>query len=286
MYVPDLHHLGVCTPDTNCLLQVPVGKAADRPLLSLLCIPDIRNFLGKLPDDLEKAYDEILDRINSQKGRIPKVARRAFLWVMCSHRPLTPGMLVHAVFQDPETRSTNLVDIDINIVLEACRGLLMIDQSGLCRFSHLSVQEYLETCHYSNCQAHLVVGTVCLQMLLDPANLQILGSPSSSDRDFMDYFFFHDSKEDSEDNLGNSTPLNNSILLYAVAHWPDHVRLHAEECVDDGLQSLLKEFLGSPKEGSAAYICWSRAFFRRSHRRSTEEPQHREAPRSQLFGIV
>ena len=207
-------------------------------LLSLPCVPDIRDFLGKLPEDLERAYDEILDRINSQKGRTPEIARRAFLWVMCSCKPLTPGMLVDAVCQDPETRATNPLDIDINTVLEACRGLVIIDRSDICRFSHLSVQEYLETYRYRNSQAHLLVGTVCLQILLDLADWHIVENA---------WLAFE--------------PVEriNSILLYSVAYWPIHARLHAEECVDDRLQSLVKEFLGSPKEGSAVYMRWSGA---------------------------
>ena len=209
-------------------------------LLGLPCVPDIRDFLGKLPEDLERAYDEILGRINSQKGRTPEIARRAFLWVMCSLTPLTPDMLVNAVCQDPETRTTDPVDIDINTVLEACRGLLKIDQSGTCRFSHLSVQEYLETSRYSIGQAHLLAGTVCLQMLLDPTNLQSL--------------------ERLRLRLRNRRLSEvEGIIRYTVTYWPYHARLHAGECVDDRLQALVKEFLGSPKEGSAAYVNWSRA---------------------------
>ena len=131
-------------------------------LLRLVFVSDIRDFLGKLPKDLKRAYDIIMDQIDSQEGRTPEIARRAFLWVMCSRRPLTPGMLADAVRHDPETGATYPIDINISIVLEACRSLVMIDQSGVCRFSHLSVQEYLETCHYSNGQAHLEVGSVCL----------------------------------------------------------------------------------------------------------------------------
>ena len=209
-------------------------------LLSLSCVSDIRDFLGKLPEDLERAYDEIISQINSEKGRIPEVARRAFLWMMCSRTPLKPGMLAYAACQDPETRVTNPIDININIVLEACRGLLIIDQSGLCRFSHLSVQEYLETRRYSNGQAHLVVGTVCLHMLLDSTNWQTLGSP----------------RKDSEDPVGD----DKTIFPYTIAYWPHHVRLHTEKYVDDHLRSLTKEFLGSPKEGSAQYMRWSHEF--------------------------
>ena len=148
-------------------------------------------------------------------------------------------MLADAVCRDPETGATNPTGLDINVVLEACRNLLMIDQSGVCRFSHLSVQEYLETHHYNNGQAHLEVGSVCLKILLNPANwLGIENLPR------------HLWRLEEEEN----------ILRYTVAHWPDHVRLQAEYGIDHSLQSLVKVFLGSPAQASAAYACWSHRF--------------------------
>ena len=209
-------------------------------LLRLVFVSDIRDFLGKLPKDLERAYDVIMDQIDAQEGRTPEIARRAFLWVMCSRRPLTPGMLADAVCRDPETGATYPIDVNINIILEACRNLLMIDQSGDCRFSHLSVQEYLETRRYSNDQAHLEIGLACLQMLLDPMNWQMITS-----LDFSDEGTWH---------------VGGAILQYTVVHWPDHVRLHAEGHIDDRLVLVVKMFLGSPNEGSAAYACWQEAF--------------------------
>ena len=74
-------------------------------LLCLSCVPDIRDFLGKLPEDLERAYDGIMDQIDAQEGRAPEIARRAFLWVMCSQRPLTPGMLADAVYHNLGTEA-------------------------------------------------------------------------------------------------------------------------------------------------------------------------------------
>ena len=208
-------------------------------LLCLSYVPDMRDFLGRLPENLEKAYDEIMNRINSQKGKSPEIARRAFLWVMSSRRPLSRGMLVDAVSRDPETGAANTTGLDINIVLEACRNLLTIDQSGVCRFSHLSVQEYLEANHFSNGQAHLMVGSVCLRVLLDPTNWQSINSLPSM-------YQVQGGEED--------------VLRYIVAYWPHHVQLHAEQSVDDPLKSLVKKFLGSLNEASAAYACWSHKF--------------------------
>ena len=219
-------------------------------LLRLVFVSDIRDFLGKLPKDLERAYDVIMDQIDSQEGRTPEIARRAFLWMMCSHMPLTPRMLANVVCRDPETGATCHMDIDKNTILEASRNLIMIDQSGVCRFSHLSVQEYLETGRYRNGQANLEAGLVCLQMLLDPLNWQRIQSL---------IFFDVDGWGERVDTRGKVDE-EEAILKYTVAHWPDHVRLHAEGHIDDRLALVLKNFLGSPNEGSAAYMCWRLAF--------------------------
>ena len=213
-------------------------------LLRLVFVSDVRDFLGKLPQDLKRAYDGIMEQIDSQDGRTPEIARRAFLWVMCSRRPLTPGMLVDAVCRDPETGIKYPTVININAVIEACRNLVMIDQSGVCRFSHLSVQEYLEIWRYGCGQAHLEVGLVCLQTLLDPGNLQRIGSLLFDRR---------------------STWQDENILRYSVVYWPDHVRLHAAGRIDDRLPLVAKRFLGSPSEGSTAYAYWVPKFINHFH---------------------
>ena len=213
-------------------------------LLRLVFVSDIRDFLGKLPQDLKRAYDGIMEQIDSQDGRTPKIARRAFLWVMCSRRPLTPGMLADAVCRDPEAGIKYPTGVNINAVIEACRNLVMIDQYGVCRFSHLSVQEYLETWRYSCGQAHLEVGLVCLQTLLDPMNSQRIGS------------LLFDRRNTWQDE---------NILRYSVVYWPDHVRLHASGRIDDRLPLVVKMFFGSPSEGSTAYAYWIPKFINHFH---------------------
>jgi hypothetical protein len=75
----------------------------------------IRDRLGKLPKDLEKAYDEIYARIQAQDKRVIEIADRAFQWVMCSCAPLSTAELIAAVCQDPDTDTVNPADdMDIN----------------------------------------------------------------------------------------------------------------------------------------------------------------------------
>lgn len=101
-----------------------------------------------------------------QKASAPLVAKRAFQWVMCAPFPLSSAELVAAVSQDPDTDETDPVDISISFVLETCQNLLTVDQkSGVCRFSHLSVQEYFETYHWNYSEANALTAKVCLTLL-------------------------------------------------------------------------------------------------------------------------
>lgn len=52
----------------------------------------IRYALHKLPkgsEALDHAYDQAVERINSQKPGFTKLAQRVLLWIACAERPLT-----------------------------------------------------------------------------------------------------------------------------------------------------------------------------------------------------
>ncbi len=96
-------------------------------LLDLERESDIRKRLGKLPEDLKKAYDEIYGNIRAKPGSALEVADRAFQWVMCSYNPLSTAELVAAVCQNPERDAVEDVDIDVEFILSACNNLLVVD---------------------------------------------------------------------------------------------------------------------------------------------------------------
>lgn len=173
---------------------------------------DVRKYLGKLPKQLREAYDAVYEDIQSQEGSAPQIAERAFHWVMASQVPLTPQVLLGAVCQDPETNSVVPVDIDMEYVRDACRNLLLVDGSGHCRFSHLSVQEYLET-RWSYSHVHAQVSKVCLDLLRHPEDSQ--------------------DPEDAQDSL-------RGVFNYAMMYWSIHVREHDEEAIDQGLTAVRK----------------------------------------------
>lgn len=97
--------------------------------------------------------------------------------IMCSAAPLSSATLVAGVCQDPDTDLVNPVDIDIDVVLDACQNLLVVDsQLDICRFSHLSVQEFLEK-HWSYQEANGLIAKVCLSLLNDPVEQERDTSP-------------------------------------------------------------------------------------------------------------
>jgi ankyrin repeat protein len=215
----------------------------------------IRDRLGKLPKNLEKAYDEIYAKIEAQEKDVREIADRAFQWVMCSCTPLSTAELIAAVCQDPETDTVNSVDdMDMATILSACQNLLVVDsQLDVCRFSHLSVQEYIENRLWSQSQANATVAKVCLSLLNDPIQLvRARQSPlwNKCEGDEED--------EEDEDKSENEKEDITGIVRYAMLHWPTHVQRHGEENIDTRLATLLKQFLGSMKESAPAYRAWHR----------------------------
>ena len=151
---------------------------------------------------------------------------------MCSGKPLSPAALVAGVCQDPNTDVVDAVDIDIDFVLDACQNLIVVDsQLNICRFSHLSVQEYLEK-HWSSHDANALIAKVCLSLLNDPIQ----------------------QKRDTESQDGNKE--FNDIVRYARFFWANHVQDHGEESIDSCLSTILKQFLGSLNESGPAYKSW------------------------------
>lgn len=208
-------------------------------MLCKLRANDIRKQLGRLPKTLKKAYDDLYIRIQSQEESTPTIANRAFQWVMCSCRPLSPAELVTAICQDPDTDEIDEIDIDIEFVLEACHNLLVVDQElNICRFSHLSVQEYFESHHWSSCETDSLVGKVCLSLLIN--------NNSTAQKQVAQ----RTKKKDSDNGA-------HRFLEYACLHWGTHVqRLEEKGIIENRLTALLKQFFGSSNQSSLAYQNW------------------------------
>ena len=209
---------------------------------------DIRDHLGKLPNDLKDAYDDIYRDMNESERRI---VDRAFQWVMCSSKPLSTSVLLPAVCQDVEDDSIQPVDdLDEDLLLEYCRNLLVIDSNREVWIpSHLSVIEYVENHLWSSLRAHQLVASVCLKLLNCPTyynngedgelgNAKMDPKYNSSQCDISPYSDFYDLRD------------------YAVHHWMTHIQKCEDTDINERVCSLLKQFLGSPAESSFAYQSW------------------------------
>lgn len=203
-------------------------------LLDLEDISSILSSLTRLPRGLKTAYASIWTKIQDKDGRAPILAKRAFQWLMCSWRPLSPTELVAAVCQDPDSVGPAKVDTNIELVLKACHNLIVVAETGIsgkgvCRFSHLSVQEYFEQHHWNPAVTNSLVGRVCLKALMHT-------SPT-------------DGLQTSEERLTFS-----DLRSYSDG-WFTHARLipgHSE----DALSRLVAEFLGEPSQSSQYYQTW------------------------------
>lgn len=237
-------------------------------LLQCSTRPAIQARLARLPDSLEKTYEEIYHQATPNRDeRI--LLDRALQWVMCSARPLKTDELLFAICQDSRsgTVTSQRQDLDEDLILTLCQDLLTLDNSSpvmgpVWRLAHQAVAEYLEngTCckyEFAQCEA----GKVCLKILLE-----VFGETPEK--------FQCGSSRDSEDDKGyprqvlvgkrfshqrtKRIQLHDPLVEYATYAWPTHLheQKHRGSQSDDGLYQLLQEFLDNPEKGSSSYERW------------------------------
>ena len=208
-----------------------------RQVLELDLDSEIRERLGNLPKDLEAAYDEIFDRIQNMKGHKPQIAIRAFQWVMSFSESLEQDVLIAAVCQDPEDDKIQPIDpgMDMDFVLGACHNLLVVGLDGICRFSHLSVQEYFEERHWTPTQANGTVAKTCLSLLNNLGNRGQCPIPYKG--------------------IVSPYPSISRLVDYAIYFWPLHLK-KADINMDNRISELVEQFLGSPHDSAPAYRWW------------------------------
>ncbi|KAI0528187.1 hypothetical protein F5B22DRAFT_584049 [Xylaria bambusicola] len=196
-------------------------------LLELKSDSLVLEYLNKLPIGLEQTYRQVYKSINIRKKHLTD---RAFQWVMCSWKPLSPQELVVAISQDSSKPFNAEVDIDIDMLMDACKNFLVVEDGGdrkFCRFSHLSIQEYLELHHFTNTEAVSFVLDIHINYL--------------------------------------EVELNESI---APTEWHKRMNLwHRQVEMVDGkvlpaTRDSMKRFLGHPTESSPAYRRWIQEILR------------------------
>jgi len=209
-----------------------------REICKLMRESDILTRLGRLPKGLTGVYDEIIMTMKSHPDCNFDLAICALKWMLVAKRPLTPGELVTAVELNPPihvdiTSPPQGPTLAVELLIQSCEGLLLLDTTlGVVRFSHLSVQEYLETPNkiwdIRVVDAQLFAAESCLWLL--------------------------------------QSCLKSPLYDYAARNWFQHCRsyqdlvlsaLNTNDTKHELCIPLLDSFLGSFEEVSASYVEWA-----------------------------
>ncbi|KAI8955739.1 hypothetical protein F4801DRAFT_277548 [Xylaria longipes] len=220
-------------------------------LLKLKFERDILQYVRNLPRGIKGAYDKIYHEIQDREGSASKIADRAFQFLMCSWKPLNPEILTGLIAWDLKMPDwdANQCPISIGYVLDVCRNLVVVTaESNICRFAHLSVQEYFEQHHWSREHVNILMTRICLQYFTtnEPLCVQPTWRMLSS------WNFPPPSRAPQAEN---PTRLRTLCRDY-MAGWPYHWVRCKDHSKDEELYRLYRKLLGDPLCPSKYYINW------------------------------
>ncbi|KAH6889612.1 hypothetical protein B0T10DRAFT_486475 [Thelonectria olida] len=185
--------------------------------------------LGRLPKDLKEAYQEIEDRLEAVEAECDrKLAQYALSWLLCAKEQLKSKDFLAAVCVTRAGRTSPPISKDQ--LLDLSFNLINYDKAlDVFRFSHLSVQEFLEHhVSYQLTSANALVAEACLWHISNMAPL-----PSSISQ------------------WAEMDPL----VRYPCEFWGDHAREAAEER-QNKLRPILKEFFKGEHHQDSGFAQW------------------------------
>lgn len=106
-------------------------------ICSQKCDSDIRETIKKLPKDLPETYNRIISRIVHMEHA--ELAKKIFLWVATSRRPMLLDELREAIAIKPQQQNSDLGRLinDISQVVSWCGNLIVMDEEdGAVQFTH------------------------------------------------------------------------------------------------------------------------------------------------------
>ncbi len=154
---------------------------------------------------LDKAYSDVIERIDGQLAEDRSLARRTISWISYAQRPLITQELCHALAVVPGDKALNGDGFyDVEDIISVCAGLVTIDESNVIRLVHYTTQEFFEHIRLEwNPDALEEIASICLTYL---AFDTFRSGSCRSDEDF-------------EERVGKSI-----FLDYAARYWVEHVR--------------------------------------------------------------
>ena len=108
-------------------------------------VSDLKATLSRLPETINKTYEEALKRIENQGSRRAERGNEVLMWITLTQRPLTVSELLVALAVRSGDRELDQDRIpQKDMLLSACCGLVVIDEeSQIVRLVHYTAEEYL-----------------------------------------------------------------------------------------------------------------------------------------------
>ncbi|VUC35512.1 unnamed protein product [Clonostachys rosea] len=184
-------------------------------------IRDVRMFIKHTSTNesglYNSAYENALQRIESQSPKMSDLAKRVILWITHSIRQLSETEIRYALSVRPDSLSfdrDDLVQIDL---VSVCAGLVVVDVgSSVIRLVHLTAHDFfarMAANHFGNC--HNILADTCIT--------------------YLSYRTFEG--ELSPDNASYQRWLqSNPFYVYAATEWGCHV-LQLENNTQEALSS-------------------------------------------------
>lgn len=175
----------------------------------------------------DEVYDQIYKMNVGEGAKTKQHVKRAFMFVLCSLKPLTVGELAQAVSIDEDGQS--LLYVNRDYILAICSNLIIANEQDVVQFAFLLVSECLQSSSrfadaYSISQAHIQAAESCLT-----------------------YITHYDYDLDK-----------NSFGRYAICYWPFHCEQVPVNQRKERLGRLITNLLLNDKV-SVEFIKWNNA---------------------------
>ena len=207
-----------------------------------------------VPKDMYSAYNDVMERIeNSRRGDDKDLAMRILSWLFRAQRTLHMDELLEALAVGPDDDDSDEDDQDLiheNMlqpfqIIECCKSLVLYEESsGLVRFTHYTVQEFIARHIQQNLPPAIDLAKTCLTYLAFDEFDYVCYDENSMEKQIQKYKFSH----------------------YAAQFWGFHTRGQAEESPNVQI-AIFRLFASQNKRNSIlqmeTYAKWGDIYFAR-----------------------
>ena len=169
---------------------------------------------------LDKAFNDIVDRIENQERGTRELAKKVLFWIVYAKRPLNTEELRHALAVEPDIRRLDKTNLcPVKDIVSSCAELVTVD-SNIIRLVHYTTQEYFQRCglkSFEDIVQKNIIATSCLT--------------------YLSYDLFADGHLTRTDL--KSRLQENAFFKYAAQNWAYHVQDTQKSVEDLALKFLM-----------------------------------------------